>query len=74
LESPKSAAHVILNATRGAFRFAGGQIEEMHKKSIVGRLAAQGKGAGERTVSFSSGERRGSASSWPKRSAISSAQ
>jgi hypothetical protein len=31
----KSSANVILNATQGAFRFAGGKIEQMHQKNIV---------------------------------------
>jgi len=31
----KSSAQVALDATRGAFRFAGGKIEQMHQKSIV---------------------------------------
>src|SRR6476620_3287538 len=31
----KSSADVVLNATRGAFRFAGGKIEQMHDKSVT---------------------------------------
>jgi hypothetical protein len=31
----KSSAQVVLNATQGAFRFAGGKIEQMSQKSIV---------------------------------------
>jgi hypothetical protein len=31
----KSTADVILNATRGAIRFAGGKIEQMHQKTIT---------------------------------------
>ena len=31
----KSSAQVALNATRGAFRFAGGKIEQMSQKNIV---------------------------------------
>jgi hypothetical protein len=31
----KSSAQVVLNATHGAFRFAGGKIEQMSQKSIV---------------------------------------
>ena len=31
----KSSASVILNATQGALRFAGGKIEQMHNKNIV---------------------------------------
>jgi len=31
----KSSANVVLSATRGAFRFAGGRIEGMRKKNIV---------------------------------------
>jgi hypothetical protein len=31
----KSSAKVVLNATRGAFRFAGGRIEGMREKNIV---------------------------------------
>jgi len=31
----KSSANVVLNATRGAFRFAGGQIEGMRQKNVV---------------------------------------
>ena len=31
----KSSANVVLNATRGAFRFAGGKIEQMHQKNIT---------------------------------------
>ncbi len=31
----KSSANVVLNATQGAFRFAGGKIEQMHQKNIV---------------------------------------
>ena len=31
----KSSANVVLNATRGAFRFAGGKIEQMHEKNIT---------------------------------------
>jgi hypothetical protein len=31
----KSSAQVVLNATQGAFRFAGGKIEQMNQKNIV---------------------------------------
>jgi hypothetical protein len=31
----KSSADVVLNATQGALRFAGGKIEQMHKKNII---------------------------------------
>ena len=31
----KGSADVILNATQGALRFAGGKIEQMHQKNIV---------------------------------------
>ena len=31
----KSSAQVVLNATHGAFRFAGGKIEQMNHKNIV---------------------------------------
>lgn len=31
----KSSADVVLNATQGAFRFAGGKIEQMRQKNIV---------------------------------------
>jgi hypothetical protein len=31
----KSSANVVLNATQGALRFAGGKIEQMHKKNII---------------------------------------
>jgi len=31
----KSSGNVVLNATRGAFRFAGGRIEGMRQKSIT---------------------------------------
>jgi hypothetical protein len=31
----KSSANVVLTATRGALRFAGGKIEQMNRKSIV---------------------------------------
>jgi hypothetical protein len=31
----KSSADVVLNATQGAFRFAGGKIERMQHKNIV---------------------------------------
>jgi hypothetical protein len=31
----KSSANVVLNAIRGAFRFAGGRIEGMRQKSIT---------------------------------------
>ena len=31
----KSSANVVLNATQGALRFAGGKIEQMHQKNIV---------------------------------------
>ena len=31
----KSSANVALQATKGAFRFAGGKIEQMHQKKIV---------------------------------------
>jgi hypothetical protein len=31
----KSSAQVALRATKGALRFAGGKIEQMHQKSIV---------------------------------------
>jgi hypothetical protein len=31
----KSSANVTLSATKGALRFAGGKIEQMHKKNIV---------------------------------------
>jgi hypothetical protein len=31
----KSSATVVLNASQGALRFAGGKIEQMHKKNIV---------------------------------------
>ena len=31
----KSSANVVLNATQGALRFAGGKIEQMQKKNIV---------------------------------------
>jgi hypothetical protein len=31
----KSTAQVVLNATRGAFRFSGGKIEQMTQKNIV---------------------------------------
>ena len=31
----KSSAQVVLNATHGAFRFAGGKIEQMNQKNIV---------------------------------------
>ncbi len=31
----KSSAQVVLNATQGAFRFAGGKIEQMNHKNIV---------------------------------------
>jgi hypothetical protein len=31
----KSSANVVLNATQGAFRFAGGKIDQMQKKNIT---------------------------------------
>jgi hypothetical protein len=31
----KSSAQVVLSATQGAFRFAGGKIEQMNQKNIV---------------------------------------
>jgi hypothetical protein len=31
----KSSADVVLNATQGALRFAGGKIEQMHKRNII---------------------------------------
>ena len=31
----KSSANVVLNATQGALRFAGGKIEQMRQKNIV---------------------------------------
>ena len=31
----KSSADVVLNASRGALRFAGGKIEQMHQKNII---------------------------------------
>jgi hypothetical protein len=31
----KSSANVVLNASKGALRFAGGRIEQMHQKNIV---------------------------------------
>jgi len=31
----KSSADVVLDATQGAFRFAGGKIEQMKHKSVV---------------------------------------
>jgi hypothetical protein len=31
----KSSANVVLNATQGALRFAGGKIEQMHTKNII---------------------------------------
>jgi hypothetical protein len=31
----KSSANVVLNATQGAFRFAGGKIEQMQKKNVT---------------------------------------
>ena len=31
----KSSADVVLNATQGAFRFAGGKIEQMRQKNVV---------------------------------------
>ena len=31
----KSSANVVLNASQGALRFAGGKIEQMHQKNIV---------------------------------------
>ena len=31
----KSSANVVLNTTQGALRFAGGKIDQMHKKNII---------------------------------------
>ena len=31
----KSKGEVLLNAAQGAFRFAGGKIEQMHHKNVV---------------------------------------
>ena len=34
-DTDKSSANVVLNATQGALRFAGGKIERMHNKNIL---------------------------------------
>ncbi|HEV3242385.1 MAG TPA: FecR domain-containing protein [Methyloceanibacter sp.] len=40
----KSSAQVVLKATEGALRFAGGKIEEMHQKNIVVNTSYAGLG------------------------------